>query len=234
MMVIERAVMRARASSFLAALFVALGASRASASGPAPAGDRVTLDAVWSPPDGFVAALHRACDAAPAGAFGDCFVAAMRRAGASDAAVAFARRTGGQGYLKTFRTTGGPVDLAFAEYPFRANENSLCFLVNGAPPMLDVDDPRYLDRDALRRNPAYAGILRSYPNLAVFPGPRSDAEGIVVTLLQEGGEIVRAAYALVDGCRACARVGVLRLDFDFDASGRFAGTRVASVRAGLR
>ncbi|MGE5414157.1 MAG: hypothetical protein ACM3NW_08280 [Syntrophomonadaceae bacterium] len=229
-MVIERAVMIARVPALLA---VALVATRASAPGQAPAGDRVALDAVWSPPEGFVAALHRECDGAP-GSFGACFVAAMRRAGASDAAVAFARRTGEQGYLKTFRTTGGPVDLAFAEYPFRANENALCFLVNGAPPMLDVDDPRYLDREALRRNPAYAGLLRSYPDLAVFPGPRSDAEGIVVTLLPEGGEIVRVAYALVDGCHACARVGVLRLDFDFDASGRFAGTRVASVRAGVR
>jgi hypothetical protein len=39
---------------------------------------------------------------------------------------------------------------------------------------------------------------------------------------------------LTDGCHACARVGELRLDFDFDGSGRFAGTRVASVRAWSR
>ena len=232
---IERAVMSARVPALLAAGIFALGAARAAAktSENAPA-VRVTSDAVWSPPEGFVAAMHRACDARSGGDFGACFVEEMRRAGASEAAVAFARRTGDQGYLKEFRTTGGPVDAGCAVYPFRANENAVCFLVNGAPPMLDVDDPKFLDQGLLRRNPAYAGLLRAYPNLAVFPGPRAIDDGVDVHLLPEGGQFFRVNYVLVDGCHACARVGVLRLDFDFDAAGRFAGTRVASVRGGLR
>ena len=225
---------RGPALSFATAI-LALAFARADARSPESATPpRVGADAVWSPPDGFVAAMHRACDARSGEEFGACFVEEMGRAGASEAGVAFARRTGNQGWLKEFRTTGGPVDAGCAVYPFRANENAVCFLVNGAPPMLDVDDPKYLDRDALRRNPAYAGLLRAYPNLAVFPGPRAIDDGVDAHLLPEGGQFFRVTYVLVDGCHACARVGVLRLDFDFDAAGRFAGTRVASVRGGLR
>jgi hypothetical protein len=228
--------MSARGRAFVVAIgVVALAAAGAEArpreSAPAP---RVTPDAVWSPPEGFVAGMHRACDARSGEDFGVCFVEEMRRAGASDAAIAFAHATSDQGYLKEFRTTGGPVDIGCAVYPFRANENAVCFLVNGTPPLLDVDDAKTLDPDGLRRNPAYAGLLRAYPNLAVFPGPRAIDDGVDAHLRPEGGQFFRITYALVDGCHACARVGVLRLDFDFDAAGRFTGTRVVSVRGGLR
>ncbi|HTS03777.1 MAG TPA: hypothetical protein VMN04_14745 [Thermoanaerobaculia bacterium] len=225
--------MIARAPALLAAVALALAASLGAGSPEDAATARVTGGAVWTAPEGFVAAMHRACDA-DGGDFGACFVAQMEKAGAPPEAVAFARRTGSQGYLEAFRATGGPVDVAVARYPFRANENAVGFLVNGVPPTLDVDDPRYLDRDALRRDPVYAGLLRAHPDVAVFPGPRSRADAIVVTRLPDGGQVFRVPYALTDGCHACARVGDLRVDFDFDAAGRFAGTRVAAVRAASR
>ncbi len=223
--------MIARVPALLAAATLAFAASRADAMPPDAEAGRVTPAAVWTPPEGFVAAIHGACDAKP-GDFGACFVAAMERAGAPPEALAFARRTGRQGYLAALRATGGRVDVAVAQYPFRANENAVEFLVNGAPPMLDIDDPRYLDPGGLAGNPAYAEIRRNHPNVAVFPGPRGSADGIEASPGPDGGQIFRVLYALTDGCHACARVGALRLDFLFDASGRFAGTRVASVRAG--
>ena len=223
--------MIARVPALLAAASLPFVASRVAAVPGDEISARVTSAAIWTPPADFLAAMHRACDGT-SGDFGACFVSEMEKAGAPPAAVAFARRTGNQGFLEAFRATGGPVDVAVAEFPFRANENAVCFLVNGAPPMLDVDDPRHLDRDALRRDAVYAGLLRAHPNVAVFPGPRSRTDAVVVTRLPDGGLVFRVPYALTDGCHACARVGELRLDFDFDASGRFAGTRVASVRAG--
>ncbi len=63
--------------------------------------------------------------------------------------------------------------MAFAEYPFRANENAVCLLVNGEPPLLDVDDLARLDRAALAANADYSVLARQYPNLAIFPGRRS-------------------------------------------------------------
>ena len=79
----------------------------------------------------------------------------MEKAGAPPAAVAFARRVDRQGYLVAFRETGR-VDVAFAEYPFLANENAVCLLVNGTPPAIDVDDLSGLDRRALAANPGHA------------------------------------------------------------------------------
>jgi len=225
--------MIARVPALLAAAALAFAAPRAGSVAEEEAPERVTSAAVWAPPEEFVAAMHRACDG-QRGDFGACFVGEMQKAGAPSPAVAFARRTHDQGYLEIFRATGGPVDVAVARYPFRANENAVIFLVNGSPPMLDVDDPRYLDRDALRGNAVYAGLLRAHPNVAVFPGTRSKAEAIVVSRLSDGGQVLRVPYALTDGCHACARLGDLRLDFDFDAAGRFAGTRVAAVRAASR
>ncbi len=222
--------MSARAPALFAAVCLALVAARAAPLPDDATPARVTRDAVWSPPADFAGAMHRACDGR-SGDFGACFVGEMEKAGPPAAALAFARRTGDQGYLEEFRATGGRVDVAVAQYPFRANENAVCFLVNGAPPLIDVDDPRYLDRDALRRDPVYAGILRARPDAAVFPGPRSKADAVVDARLPDGGQTFRVPYALTDGCHACARIGALTLEFDFDASGRFAGTRVASVRA---
>jgi len=114
---------------FLAAALAEPGAP------PKPVGP----DAVWSPPAGFVASVHAACDGRSGDEFGVCFVDRMRAAGASPPALDFAQRTGNLGYLRRFRDVP-LVGVAWAEFPFRANANSVCFLVNGLPPMIDVDD----------------------------------------------------------------------------------------------
>jgi hypothetical protein len=210
-------------STVLAALV--LRASAFAGGSHAPIGP----DAVWHPPEGFLVAMHQACDGASGAAFGNCFVAQMEKAGASPAALAFARRTGHEAYAAAFRKAG-VVDVVFATYPFRANENSACFLVNGDPAMLDVDDPTKIDRAALASNRAYAGLLKSYPHLAIFPGPRTGELAVISTHLKGGGQHFQVDYTLVDGCRACTRVGSLRMAFDFAVNGRFVGTRLLAVR----
>ena len=111
---------------------------------PVPVGP----DAVWKPADTFLATMHKACDKGPPTHFGECFVAQMKKAGASEQALAFARRTGDMGYAVDFRDCG-KVDIAHAVYPFRANQNQLAFLVNGDPAMMDIDDPRWISATAL-------------------------------------------------------------------------------------
>jgi hypothetical protein len=122
-----------------------------------------------TPPAGFVSALHAACDGR-AGEFGACFVEQMAKAGATPAAIAFAHRVEDQGYLSGFQEAGR-VDLAFAEYPFRANENQLCFLVNGTPPLFDVDELSKLDPETLAANPDYSELAREHPSIAIFRPP---------------------------------------------------------------
>src|SRR5262245_35336980 len=125
-------------TALVAALLLA-----AAAQAPAPAPAPVGADAVWKPPADFRATVTAACGKAKD--FGACFVDEMRAAGASAAAVDFAKRTDNQGYMTSFRDTGR-VDVANVEYPFRANENALVFLVNGEPAMIDVDDVSRIDR----------------------------------------------------------------------------------------
>ncbi len=212
-------------TSTLAAVVFAIVSAAA-----APPATPIGPDAVWAPPERFLKALHEDCDKAKAGAFGACFVARMEKAGASPAAVAFARRTGDQGYLREFRDTG-VVDVALAEYPYRANENQLCFLVNGDPPMMDVDDASRLDREALAATPAWASLAKAFPNLTIFPGRRFGTTFPATQRLKSGGQRFVVDYALRDGCHACAIVGTLRLGLEFDVNGKFVGTKIMAVRA---
>jgi len=152
----------------------------------------------------------------------------MQKAGAPPAALAFARRVDGQGYLRAFREAGR-VDVALAEYPFRANENAVCLLVNGTPASIDVDDLSGLDRQALEANPEYAALARSHPRIAIFPGSRGGARGPAALRLSGGGQRFVVSYALRDGCHACKTVGEAQLRFDFDVEGRFRGVAVQRV-----
>ncbi len=214
---------------FAAAAFLAAAAlpaqEAASARPPSPVGP----DAVWAPPADFRAAFQAACDSA-AGDMGACFLGQMEKAGASPAALDFARRTGSQGYLALFRDTG-LVDVAYAEYPFRANENQVVFLVNGEPPMLDVDDTSRIGRAGLDANPSYAGLKKAFPKVTLFPGDRSDIRLPRAVRRRHGqGQRFVVVYELRDGCHACANLGYARVGLDFDTGGRFVGTEVEQVR----
>ena len=172
--------------------------------------------------------MHKACDGRSGDAPGECFVAAMKNAGASEAAVAFAGATGNQGYLRRYRDDG-LMGVAWAELPFRANENSVCYLVNGLPPMVDVDDLSLVSPAALERNSNWAAVAKAHPNVAIFPGDRFDEKAIVAVPRPGGGLRFEVPYTLVDGCHACARLGVLRLGFDFDGEAKYLGVTVVSV-----
>jgi hypothetical protein len=185
---------------------------------------------VWSPPAGFLSAFHAACDAAARRAFADCFVEQMAKAGAPEPALAFARSTGGMGYLARFRETG-KIDVAYAVYPFRASENQVCLLVNGQPPLIDVDDPARIDRKALEANAAWTALRKAFPNVALFPGPRGDGQNPRAVQRKSGGQSFVVIYSLTDGCHACKIVGYARVALDFDVEGRFLETRIEQVRA---
>jgi hypothetical protein len=220
--------MRPRLALALLALAASLPGSEPAATpaSPSPVGP----DAVWSPPEGFRSAFQAACGALGGKEFSECFVARMQKAGASEAALAFVRRTGGMGYLAQFRETG-KVDVAYAEYPFRANENQVCFLVNGDPPLIDVDDPARIDRKALEANPSWTELRKSFPKLALFPAPRGGGQNPRAVTRKSGGQQFVVIYSLTDGCHACKTVGYVRVAFDFDVAGKFLGTEIEQVRA---
>jgi len=185
-------------------------------------------DALFQPGMGAMQAARETCSKVPGPQFGACFVQQMQAAGASPQAVAFMHAIHDNGFLRDFKNSGR-VDIAFAFFPFAANENQHCLLVNGIPSVIDVDDYNLLPKNELAKNPAYASLQRKFPNLAVFPGDRSGTDFITANDLPDGGQRFLVPYVLVDGCHACARTGALQLAFDFDKTGKFLGTKVAGV-----
>ncbi|HEY7114526.1 MAG TPA: hypothetical protein VIA45_16470 [Thermoanaerobaculia bacterium] len=199
-------------------------ASASAVGAPAPIG----AAAVWSPPTDFLRTMHAACDAHPE-RMSACFLEHMRAAGASAEAVAFAERAGGLQYLRSFREFGR-VDAAWAVSPLRANANDIVYFVNGEPPLLDVDDPKYMDPAILARHPAYAAMRRAHPSLTPFPGDRYHHSAVQRIAAVGGGQRFVVGEDLRDGCHACAILGKARVAFDFDAGGKFRGVQVLSVQ----
>ncbi len=114
----------------------------------------------------------------------------------------------GLAYVRAFRDTGR-VDIAYIEYLFRANDLDGVLLVNGTPPIIDVDDYKFLSQEDLRKNDDYAALLQKYPNVSVFPADRYHTELPVATSAANGGQEFQVEYLLQDGCHACARIGTL-------------------------
>jgi hypothetical protein len=190
---------------------------------------KIGPDALWQPGMGFLQQVHEACDKTGPG-FGQCFVEQMQKFGAPAAAIAFTRRTDNQGILRDFRSVG-PVDIAYAVYLFRANENQVCFLVNGEPPMIDVDNIHYFPQASLEKNPAFLKIKSRYPSAAIFPGDRGGSKYPRVIHLGGGGLRFLVNYHLNNLCHACARIGFAEVAFDFDSGGKFLKTKVVKVSA---
>ena len=212
----------ARVAIFISMAVLAAGAQDSKAR-------KFDASALFQPGMSAMQMARETCTKVPGPQFGACFVQQMQAAGASPQAVAFMRAIDNDGYMRDFKDTGR-VDIAFVDYPFAANENQHCLLVNGTPNLIDVDNYDLLPKKELAKNPAYAALLEKFPNLAVFPGDRSGTHFILAKKLPNGGQRFLVPYVLVDGCHACARTGSLQLAFDFDRAGKFLGAKVARVQ----
>jgi len=191
-------------------------------------------EAVWLDAKKNIKSVFQECSSKKAPDFGQCFVSFMQKHGASPQAVAFAKLTDNTGYLRAFRKVG-PVDIAYVEYPFRANTNYGYLLVNGDPPIVDVDDLKLI-KEALVKDSAYAKLLLRYPNAATWPEDRFSTELPIVERLENGGQRFIVPYRITDLCRACKELGRAKLTFDFDANGKFLGVKMVSleeIRAAL-
>lgn len=190
--------------------------------------DPVTADIVWQPGMSGLQIVRERCRAASGQALVDCFATGSADIGASEAAVAFSKRLPQPGFARDFRP-GAPVAIAYVYYVFRANEMQGWFIVNGDPPMIDVDDPDLVDFDRLRDDPRIRRIAEEYPKVTLWPGDRSGMDGPEIRQHPDGGVSVIVGYELHDYCHACAVIGRMRYAFDFDADGRLTGTRLVSV-----
>ena len=184
-------------------------------------------EAVWHPSDKDIKSVFTECGSRHEGDFGTCFVAFMQRHGASPEVVAFTKLVDDTGYLRAFRKVG-PVDIAYVAYPFRANTNYGYLLVNGQPPVVNVDDLAPV-RDALARSSSYRKLVARFPKAAVWPGDRFSKRFPVTERLKDGSYRFIVGYYVTDFCHACRVLARVRCSFDFDGSGKFLGVKVVGI-----
>lgn len=196
----------------------------ASDSAPRKTGPVITKDAVWNIDKLAVQAAKQRCTDPGDRRVEDCFIDAMQNMGASPEALAFTRCFGGGAFVRRFRETGR-VDIAYIVYPFRANENSGVLLVNGDPPIMDVDEMYALPTEAMEQDKTFMAIRKAYPKVTIWPGDRSPRHYPVVEALPEGGQAFIIPYTLRNLCHACDVVGTAFFSFDFDREGKYIGIR---------
>jgi hypothetical protein len=190
----------------------------------------VEASAVWKPPLNYIVTIHQDCQNLSFPALGGCFATEMQRLGASQEAVAFAQQLQNEGFLRDLQRTG-KVDVAYVYYPFRANENDGCLLVNGNPALINVDALDSLAESSMHRDPAYISLLAQYPKTSIWPGDRSGkVDPVVVEILPNRTQRFIVHYRLRDGCHACAQLGQASFGFEFDRYGRFLQAKYLGIR----
>lgn len=197
---------------------------------PAQNAQKIGPSAVWQMPDSARTNILKKCgDATQPSSFGKCFMDQMAANGASPQAVAFTRELyaangGDVGIMNGFQKVG-PVDIAWVNYPVRANTNYGLLFVNGQPRIINVEDLKLLDQKSMEQNPQFQDTKNQFPKVAVWPG---DRDGTTWPNSQPGpnsGVQFTVGYPLINGCHACAHAGTAMFNWNFDAQGKFQGTQ---------
>jgi hypothetical protein len=191
---------------------------------------KVTVNVVFAGDTKFIDAAKAGCQDPRADKLQDCFAGEMKKADATPAAVEFSKQLGEPGFVRDFRAAG-PVDIAYVFYPYRANENQSCLIVNGQPPAIDVDNSKLVTiaARALKNNSAYAGLAKAHPDLSPWPGDRYSTEIPDVEMGVKGGVHIIVNYRLRETCHSCAVLGHAWYSFEFDAKGVFVEARLMAI-----
>ena len=187
----------------------------------------ITKETVWNPDKQTARAVRLRCVDFGGRQLEDCFAQGMQNSGASPKAISFTRFFGDGAYVRRFREAGR-IDIAYVSRPFRLNENDGILLVNGEPPLVDVDDITLLPKERLEQDKSYGSIKKIFPRVTLWPGDRSARYPSVVSLA-DGGQSFSVPYGLRNFCHACEVLGTAFFSFDFDKGGKFTGTRFQRV-----
>ena len=194
---------------------------------------KVTAEVVFHDPLEFVDRVKSGCQDASAEKLQDCFVKEMKKAKAPAAAVEFSKQLGEPGFVREFKAAG-PVDIAYVMFPYRANEQLSCLILNGEPPVVDVDNHKLVGTDALKGNARFEAMAGAHKDVSLWPGDRFSVEMPDVELGADGGGGAREVvnYRLREQCHACEVLGHAWFSFGFDGQGKFDGAaKVVAVTA---
>lgn len=195
----------------------------------AGAQQKIGDSAVWKMPDTFRTMVQKKCgEASQPPSFAECFINQMQQGGAPPDAVAFTRElykaSGGDVGIMYGLHKVGPVDIAWINYPLRANTNNGLLFVNGQPRILNVEDLKLLDQSDMQQNPQFQNTKAQFPNTAVWPGDRDGTTWPNSQAAPNGGMQFTVGYPLINGCHACERVGFALFNWNFGPQGKFLGT----------
>lgn len=117
--------------------------------------------AVWNPSEAIQERLYSCCNK-------PCFASIMRKAKASEQAIAFSRSIEFEGWLTSFSEMGR-IDVATAYYVCMVNSNAKVLLLNGTPPIIDTEVEGVsdsLDRSIVK-DPLYAELVKRRVSMRV-------------------------------------------------------------------
>jgi hypothetical protein len=196
---------------------------------------RADASAVWQIPQGFVAGAQSACGSPSASHFCDCVLQQMTKAGAAAPAVAFTRELLKQsrkeiGIMTSFQH-GTPVDNAWVIYPWRPDHRYGLLLLNGQPPIVDLEDLKLLDLKSMHQSLQYKDIQKSLPKLDIYPGDRDGKTYPNSQSGSNGGTQYILVYPLRNGCPSCGNGGSAMFTWNFDNTGKFLGTSFMGLLA---
>jgi hypothetical protein len=195
---------------------------------------KIGPSAVWKLPDPLRTTILKKCgDATQPPSFAECFINQMQAGGAPAAAVAFTRElykvSGGEvGLMYGFHKVG-PVDIAWVNYPLRANTNDGLLFVNGQPRIINVEDLKLLDQTDMQQDPQFQDAKAQFPNIGVWPGDRDGTTWPNSQATANGGVQFTVGYPLINGCHACARAGFVLFNWNFGPQGKFLGTKFIGI-----
>lgn len=189
---------------------------------------KVDASAVWQVSPQFLAAAHAMCDKASHSGYGECMIAQMAKAKAPASAVSFTHELykqshGEFGVMSDFQVAG-PVAFAWINYPLRANTNYGFLLVNGQPPIVNVEDLKLLDRKTMEQSFQFQDLKNQFPKVDLWAGDRDGKIWPNSQTGPNGGVQFTVGYPLLNGCHACERAGFAIFNWNFDAKGKFLGT----------
>ncbi len=190
--------------------------------------------AVWKMPDALRTTILKKCgDATQPPSFAECFINQMQAGGAPAAAVEFTRElykvSGGDvGLMYGFHKVG-PVDIAWVNYPLRANTNDGLLFLNGQPRIINVEDLKLLDQADMQQDPQFQDTKAQFPNVGVWPGDRDGTTWPNSQPTANGGVQFTVGYPLINGCHACARAGFVLFNWNFGPQGKFLGTKFIGI-----
>jgi len=187
---------------------------------------RFDTSSVWKVTGQFSTAAHAACD--QSSHTGECWIDQMSKAGAPAAAVSFARELYKQNHGDFGVMTGfqdqPPVAIAWITYPLHANTNYGLLLINGRPPIVNLEDMKLLDTKTMRTSSQFQDLKNQFPKVDVWPGDRDGRTWPNSQAGPNGGTQFVVSYPLLNGCHACAHAGLAIFTWNFDAQGKFLGT----------